>query len=58
MKLLSVLIAVILSGTTLSAAPDHLIGHWDFADADGNAVPGKTGPAGTIIRLGKSSEIF
>lgn len=57
MKLLSVIIAVILSGTVLSAAEDHLIGHWDFADANGNAVPGKTGPAGTIIRLGKSSEI-
>ena len=57
MKVLSVLIAVILSGSALSATEGNLIGHWDFAYAKGTAVPGKPGPPGTIIRLGTSSEI-
>lgn len=50
-------ISAILLGVVSAAAEDHMIGHWDFADAKEASVPGKVGPAGKIIRYGTCSEI-
>lgn len=58
MKFLSGMIAAILSGTSLFAAEDHLIGHWDFADAAESTVPGKAGPAGKIMNYGKGATLI